>query len=63
MGRNLNHTKEHIEDKEQGVDRKQLKNVEESTQGNHLYKKSGNERGHETSENNKKILDVLMENI
>lgn len=50
-----NHTKEQVEDERQGVDGKQLKNLKESTQGNHLYKKSGDEIEHGTSENKKKF--------
>lgn len=46
----INHTKEQVRDEGQGVGGKQLKNPEESTQGNHLNKKSRDERKHGTSE-------------
>lgn len=47
-----NHT-EQVRDEGQGVGGKQLKNPAERTQGNHLYKTSGDERKHGTSEGKK----------
>lgn len=58
----INHTKEQVEDEGQEVDGKQLKNLEERPQGNHLFKKSGDEKEYGTSRT-KNILDGLTGNI
>ena len=47
----------------QGVGGKHLKNPEESTPGNHLYKTSGDERQHGTSEGKKNLRWIIRKYI
>lgn len=58
----INHIKDQAEDEGQEVDGKQLKHLEERIQGNHLFKKSGDESKYGTSRR-KNILDRLTGNI